>query len=391
MPSIDQGDVPVDGMPANRTGASGGVSRGAVAAGHLHIYLAATAGAGKTIAMLDEGQRLGVQGADVVIGVLEDHGRVATRTHAAGLEIVPRRVSDYHNARFEEMDLDAVLRRRPHVVLVDELAHTNVPGSGRHAKRWQDVLEALEAGIDVITTVNIQHLESIAGAVEDITQVRVRERVPDWVVRRADQIELVDASPGQLRYRMLHGDIYPADQVPQALTNFFRADNLTALRDLALRFLAGETEEELRGHPARASRETTERIMAGITATPGAEAIVRRAARIAARSKADLDIVHVAISPDTGGRSPDDYLDRLKQVVSDVGATWHQLDAGDPVSALIEFATNEHITEIVVGSSQRSRWRELIGGGSAVTRVSRLAARAGIDVHIVARREMTAA
>jgi two-component system, OmpR family, sensor histidine kinase KdpD len=221
--------------------------------------------------------------------------------------------------------------------------------------------------------------------------VRVRERVPDWVVRRADQIELVDPSPEQLRYRMLHGDIYPADQVPQALTHFFRADNLTALRDLALRFLAGETEEELPGHLALASRDTTERIMAGVTATPGAEVIVRRAARIAARSQADLEIVHVIISPDTGACSREDYLARLKQIVSDVGATWHQLDAGDPVSALIEFATSEHITEIVVGSSQRSHWRELIGGGSAVTRISRLATRAGIDVHIVARREMTAA
>jgi two-component system sensor histidine kinase KdpD len=379
-------DTPAGSVPDAAT-----VAPGAAAAGHLHIYLAAAAGAGKTIAMLDEGQRLRVQGADVVIGVLQDHGRLTTQAHAVGLEVVPKRVSDYHGARFEEMDLNAVLRRRPHVALVDELAHTNVPGSGRHDKRWQDVLEVLEAGIDVITTVNIQHLESIAGTVEDISQVRVRERVPDWVVRRADQIELVDASPGQLRYRMLHGDIYPADQVPQALTHFFRADNLTALRDLALRFLAGEPGEELRGHPARVSGETTERIMAGVTATPGAEAIVRRAARIAARSKADLDIVHIVISPHTGGRGRGDILDRLKQVVYDVGATWHQLDADDPVSALIEFATSEHVTEIVVGSSQCSRWRELIGGGSAVTRVSRLATRAGIDVHIVARREMTAA
>ncbi len=369
----------------------GGITGSAEAAGHLSIYLGTAAGAGKTIAMLDEGHRRQQQGADVVIAFVEGHGRPATEARTAGLEMVPRKVADYHGARFEEMDTGGVLRRHPRVALVDELAHTNVPGSGRHGKRWQDVLELLDAGIDVITTVNIQHLESIADAVEDITQVRVRERVPDWVVRRADQIELADSSPDQLRYRMEHGNIYPAEQVPQALTHFFRADNLTALRDLALRFLAGETGEALPGRPARAPWEATERIMAGVTATPGAEAVVRRAARIAARSKADLDIVHIIISPDTGGRSRDDCLARLKQVVSDVGATWHQLDAGDPVSALIEFARSEHVTEIVVGSSQRSRWRELMGGGSAVTRVSRLATRAGIDVHIVARREMTAA
>src|ERR1700756_3866120 len=178
------------------------------------------------------------------------------------------------------MDLDAVLRRHPGVALVDELAHTNVPGSGRHEKRWQDVLELLAAGIDVITTVNIQHLESIADAVEQMTGTSVRERVPDWVVRKADQIELVDSSPEQLRRRMLHGNIYPPEKVPQALTHFFRADNLTALRELALRFLADETEEELlehlRRHQASGQWETTERILVGVTGAPGTDAILRR-------------------------------------------------------------------------------------------------------------------
>ncbi len=358
--------------------------------GQFRVYLAAAAGAGKTIAMLDEGQRRRALGADVVIAVVEDHDRPLTRAHAAGLEIVPRRASEYHGARLEEMDLDGVLRRNPGVVLADELAHTNVPGAGPNAKRWQDVLDLLDAGIDVITTVNIQHLESVADTVEQITQVRVRERVPDWVVRRANQIEFVDASPGQLRHRLLQGEIYPAGQVSQALTHFFRADNLTALRELARRFLAAEPPEDFARHlarfRARAQSDPTERMLLGVTPAPGAEAMVRRAARIAARIEADLEVAHVA-SQDAVRRR-DDGLARLRHVAADVGATWYDLDAGDLARALVEYAKNEQVTQIVVGSSQRSRWHELIGGGSITGRVSRLAARAGIDVHIMALREV---
>ena len=363
------------------------------AAGHFRIYLGAAAGVGKTTAMLDEGHRRRRRGADVVIAVVECHGRPMTEARIAGLETVSRRSVEYRGTTFAEMDLDAVLGRRPKVALVDELAHTNLPGSGRHGKRWQDVLELLDTGIDVVTTVNIQHLESIADAVEQITGVPVRERVPDWVVRRADQIELIDSSPEQLRRRMLHGNIYPAEQIPQALTHFFSAGNLTALRELALRFLADETEEELleylQRHHSEVPWETTERIMAGVTAAPGTEAIVRRASRMAARIKADLDIVHIT-SGGSAAEKRDDRLAPLRQVVSDVGASWHQLEADDPAGALIEFARDRQITQIVVGSSQRSRWQELISGGSIVRRVSRLATRAGIDVHIVARREVTA-
>ena len=195
------------------------------------------------------------------------------------------------------MDLDAVLARKPAVALVDELAHTNVPGSGRHEKRWQDVLELIEAGISVITTVNIQHLESLADAVERISGIAVRERVPDWVVRSADQIELVDSSPEQLRRRMLHGNIYPPDKVPQALTHFFKTENLVALRELALRFLADETDEALleylRRHDITQIWETTERILVCVTGAPGTDALLRRAARLAARLKTELHVVHV--------------------------------------------------------------------------------------------------
>ncbi len=367
------------------TGAAG-------AAGHFRIHLGAAAGAGKTIAMLEEGHRRRARGADVVIAFVETHGRPVTESRIGSLEIVPRRPVNYRGNRFEEMDVDAVLRRRPRVALVDELAHTNVPGSGRHAKRWQDVLELLDGEIDVVTTVNIQHLESIAEIAEAMTGVRVRERVPDWVVHQADEIELVDATPEQLCRRMLNGSIYPAEQVPQALSHFFRAGNLAGLRELAMRFLAGETEGELLRYLARqrtlALWQTAERVMAGVTPAPGADAIVRRAARIAEMSHADLDIVYIASGSD--GRGRDDWLARLRQVTSDVGASWHHLHAEDPATALIEFAQDEQVTQIVLGASDRNPWQELASGGSTVKRITRLATRAGIDVHIVAPRARTA-
>jgi two-component system sensor histidine kinase KdpD len=361
------------------------------AAGHFRIYLGAAAGVGKTIAMLDEGHRRRDRGADVVVGIVESHGRPVTEARPADLEIVPRRVVEHRGAMFEEMDLDAVLSRHPKVVLVDELAHTNVPGSGRHEKRWEDVLELLDAGIDVITTLNVQHLESIADAVERITDAQVRERVPDWIVRKADQIELVDSSPEQLRRRMLHGNIYPKSKVPQALTHFFRTDNLIALRELALRFLADETEEELLEHLQRHQAgilwETTERLMVGVTSAPGTDAIIRRAARMAARMKADLQVVHIT-SGDAMQRARDDDLAHLRRLASDLGADWSKLEADDPAKALMDFARSHQITQIVVGSSKRSRWQELKGGGSIVRRVLRLADAEDIDVHVIARRHV---
>jgi two-component system sensor histidine kinase KdpD len=359
------------------------------AAGHFRIYLGAAAGVGKTFAMLSEGRRRMARGTDVVIGYVESHARKLTEEQVDGLEIVPRKSYDYRGTQFEEMDLDAVLARRPKVALIDELAHTNVPGSGRNEKRWQDVLEVLEAGIDVITTVNIQHLESIADAVEVMTGTPVRERVPDWVVRKADQLELVDSSPEQLRRRMLHGNIYPKEKVPQALTHFFQTDNLIALRELALRFLADETEEELLEHLRRRKAdvvwETTERLMVAVTAAPGTDVLLRRAARMAARVKAPLSVVHVS-----GGESDSKaQIDPLRQVASDVGARWYDVHDDNPARGLIDFARHHHITQIVIGSSRRSRWQELTGGGSIVRRVLQEAGSAGIDVHVIARRELS--
>lgn len=361
-------------------------------AGHFRIYLGAVAGVGKTYAMLNEGRRRRSRNADVVVGFVECHGRKLTEELLNGLEIVPRKQIYYRGAVFAEMDLDAVLKRCPKVALVDELAHTNVPGSGRHAKRYEDVLEILEAGIDVVTTLNIQHLESIADAVEQMTGSQVRERVPDWVVRKADQIELVDSSPEQLRRRMLHGNIYPKDKIPQALTHFFRTDNLTALRELSLRFLADETEEDLLEHLQRNQEnglwETTERIMVAVTAAPGTDSLLRRAARMATRVKGDLEVVHV-VSTDASVPNPTDRtaIDSLERLAADLGASWHELSEDEPATAIVKFAREHRITQIVIGSSQRSRWKELTGGGSIIRKIIREAGAVGIDVHIIARRD----
>jgi two-component system sensor histidine kinase KdpD len=357
-------------------------------AGRFRIYLGAAAGVGKTCAMLDEGRRRHERGRDVVVGFVETHGRAHTAELIGSLEVVPRKKVEYRGATFEEMDLDAVLARRPEIALVDELAHTNVPGSGRNEKRWQDALELLEAGIAVVSNVNIQHLESIADAVERITGVAIRERVPDWVVRRADQLELVDSSPEQLRRRMLHGNIYPAAKVPAALGGFFRTENLVALRELALRFVADETEEDLLEFLA--SRhvemvwETAERIMVAVTGAPGTDAVLRRAARIAARVKADLLVVHVA-SDDVSSKVTKEAVEQARRLAEDVDGHWFDVRGEDPARALVVFAREHQITQIVLGSSRRSRLEELTKG-SVVSRVLRFAAEEGIDVHVIARR-----
>ena len=359
------------------------------AAGHFRIYLGAAPGVGKTYAMLGEAQRRRGRGADVVIGFVETYGRPLTEELIGSLEVIPRKVIDYRGMRLTEMDLDAVLRRRPGIALVDELAHTNVPGSGPHEKRWQDVLDILAAGISVITTVNIQHLESIADEVEHMTGVKVRERVPDWVVRRADQVELIDSSPEQLRRRMLHGNIYPKEKVSQALTHFFRTDNLIALRELALRFVADESDDELLEHlrqrQSQVLWETTERIMVAVSAEPGSDVLLRRAARIASRVKGELDVLHVVLddaSPSSEGRSTDE----LRELAGNLGARWHEVQDDDPARAIVSFARQHQITQIVIGSIQRGWWH-FADGGPVLRRVIHEAGASGIDVHIIAHQE----
>jgi two-component system sensor histidine kinase KdpD len=359
------------------------------AAGHFRIYLGAAPGVGKTYSMLSEGHRRQARGADVVAGFVESYGRPQTEALIPGLEVIPRTAVDYRGTRLAEMDLDAVLRRRPGVALIDELAHTNVPGSGKNPKRWQDIRDILSAGIDVVTTVNIQHLESIADEVERMTGTRVMERVPDSFVREASQIELIDSSPEQLRRRMLHGNIYPQDRVPEALTHFFRTDNLIALRELALRFVADESDEELLEHLRRRRSqvlwETTERIMVAVSAVPGTDMLLRRAARIATRVRGELDVVHV-MAGDTGLPGDRRPTDGLRQLTADLGARWHEIPDDDPARAIVDFAQQHQITQIVIGSIQRSGWH-ITDSGPILRHVIHEAGASGIDVHIIAHRE----
>ena len=353
-----------------------------MARGSLRIYLGASPGVGKTYAMLDEGRRRAERGADVVVGVVETHGRIRTIAQIGDLEVVPRRSYEHRGTTLTDMDLDAVLARRPAIVLVDEFAHTNVPGS-RHEKRWQDVQELLDAGIDVISTLNIQHLESLNDVVAKITGVTQRETVPDAVVRRADQLELVDMSPEALRRRMAHGNIYPAERIDAALSNFFRPGNLGALRELALLWVADRVEESLTAyladHGISDAWETRERVVVGISGSPGGEGLIRRAARIAGRVGGDLVGVHVA-ADDGLSRQDDAAIAAQRALVERLGGRTHEVVGHDRAATLVAFANAEKATQLVIGATHRDRWYEY-WHGSLVARVTRLATH--VDVHVI--------
>jgi two-component system sensor histidine kinase KdpD len=365
------------------------------ARGQLRIYLGAAAGVGKTYAMLNEGHRRAERGADVVVAFAETHGRKHTAAQLDGLEAIPRARLQYRDTTFKEMDVDAVLRRQPQIALVDELAHTNVPGS-RNEKRWQDVEELLSAGIDVISAVNIQHLESLNDVVEQITGVPQRETVPDAVVRAADQVELVDSTAEALRRRMAHGNIYPLEKIDAALTNYFRTGNLTALRELALLWLADKVDEVLQRyraeHDIRTTWEARERVVVALTGGPEGDTLIRRAARIAARAAAgsaaggaggahsDLLAVHVTKSDGLTGANPAN-LARQRQLVESLGGTYHQV-VGDNISdALLTFARAENATQLVLGASRRSWLLALLTGPGIGSRTIRDSG--PIDVHMV--------
>ncbi|MFJ4010129.1 DUF4118 domain-containing protein [Streptomyces sp. NPDC090026] len=356
--------------------------------GRLRIYLGAAPGVGKTYAMLCEAHRRLERGTDCVIGHVEHHGRPRTVALLDGLEQVPHRGLTHRGSAFEEMDVDAVIERRPAVVLVDEMAHANVPGS-RNAKRWQDVEDLLAAGIDVITTINIQHLESLGDVVHSITGVRQGETVPDEVVRRAEQIELVDMAPQALRRRMAHGNIYQSDRIDAALSNYFRPGNLTALRELALLWLADRVDEYLqqyRGeHNIRSTWQARERVVVGLTGGPEGRTLIRRSARMAAKG-AGGEILAVYISRSDGltSASPKE-LTVQRTLVEDLGGTFHHVIGDDVPSALLEFARGVNATQIVLGSSRRKSWQYLFGPGvgASVARDSG----PDLDVHIVTHDE----
>lgn len=350
--------------------------------GRLRIYLGAAPGVGKTYAMLNEGRRRYERGTDVVIGFVETHGRQRTADQLHGLPVVPRKTMHYRGGTFEEMDLDAVLARKPEVALIDELAHTNVPGS-RNEKRWQDVDELLAAGIDVISTVNIQHLESINDVVEAITGIHQRETIPDEVVRAAEQVELVDMTPEAIRRRMAHGNIYGPEKVDAALANYFRPGNLGALRELALLWVADRVDEALRqyrtDHEIERSWETRERIVVAITGAPSGDQLIRRAARIAERSRGDLLGVHIRAS-DGRTNAPSHLLERHRELLGDLGGEYHEIVADDVVPALVDFAHDENATQLVLGTTRRSRWDEMTRG-SVINRVIRQSG--DIDIHVI--------
>lgn len=351
--------------------------------GTLRVYLGAAPGVGKTFAMLDEGHRRIERGTDLVVGHVETHGRPRTEKAVEGLEVVPSRRIDYRGTVQEEMDLDAILERNPDVVLVDELAHTNIPGS-THEKRWQDVEALLEAGIHVITTVNIQHLESLNDVTEQITGVRQRETVPDHVVRAADQIELVDMSPQALRRRMAHGNIYTAEKIDAALSRYFREGNLTALRELALLWLADRVDEGLERyrdqHEIDSTWATRERIVVPVSGGPESSTLMRRAARIATRrSGGEWQALYVTRQDGLTGISPD-QLTGLAAKAEELGGTFHTVVGDDAAEAILSFARAENATQVVIGASRRGRVSTLLrpGVGERVVTGS-----GDIDVHIV--------
>lgn len=360
-----------------------------MARGKLRIYLGAAPGVGKTYAMLSEAHRRVERGTDCVVGFVEHHDRPRTEVMLHGLEQTGRREIEYRSAVFTEMDVDAVLDRAPAVALVDELAHSNVPGS-RNAKRWQDVEELLQAGIDVVSTVNIQHLESLGDVVESITGVRQRETVPDEVVRRADQLELVDMSPQALRRRMAHGNIYKPDRIDASLSNYFRPGNLTALRELALLWVADRVDEYLqqyRGeHNIRTTWQARERIVVGLTGGPEGRTLIRRASRMAAKgSGSEILAVYIARSDGLTSASPKE-LTVQRTLVEDLGGTFHHVIGDDIPSALLEFARGVNATQIVLGSSRRKAWQYIYGPGVGAT----VARESGtdLDVHIVTHDEV---
>jgi two-component system sensor histidine kinase KdpD len=349
--------------------------------GRLRVYLGASPGVGKTYAMLNEGRRARARGIDVVVGFVETHGRARTAEQVGDLEVIPRKTVHYRDAAFEEMDVAAILARKPERVLVDELAHTNVPGS-EHEKRWQDVDEILDAGIDVISTVNIQHLESLNDVVEGITGIRQRETIPDELVRAADQVEIVDQTPEALRRRMAHGNIYAAEKIDASLTNFFRAGNLAALRELALLWLADKVdvglEEYRERHGITSTWETRERVVVALTGAPGTDALIRRAARIAQRAHGELLGVHII--GDDGLAAGSGLVAGHRDLLEQLGGTYFEVSGSEVAVALVDFARAENATQIVLGASHRSRWSELTHG-SIINRVIR---RSGtIDVHVI--------
>ncbi len=335
----------------------------------LRIYIGAAPGVGKTYEMLQEAHALRARGLDVIVGYVETYGRRDTEAQLRDLEMIPRRRVDYRGASLEEMDVEAIVRRKPQVCVVDELAHTNVPGS-RHTKRYEDVIEILDAGIHVMTAVNIQHLETLNDAVARATGVRVRETVPDTFLDRADEVINVDVTVEELRNRLREGKIYKPEKVEQALTNFFRKGNLSTLRELALRAVADEVGEKAASYREREGLEPAlipERVMVCMSSNPLAPRVIRTGARIAGRLGSKWYAVFVETPRERSGRINARHNDALQQnirLAESLGATVVRVKADRAADGLIAFAQREGVTHVIFGQSARTRWEVLIRGST---------------------------
>lgn len=354
--------------------------------GELRIYLGAAPGVGKTYAMLGEAHRRLERGTDLVAAVVETHGRRKTAELLEGIEMIPPRYIEYRGSMFPELDVPAVLARHPQVVLIDELAHTNTPGS-KNEKRWQDVEELLDAGITVISTVNIQHLESLNDVVAQITGIEQKETMPDSIVREASQVELIDITPEALRRRLSHGNVYASERIDAALSNYFRRGNLTALRELALLWLADQVDTALAKYRAENkitdTWEARERVVVAVTGGPESETLVRRASRIASKSSAELMVVHVLRGDGLAGLS-ERRMTKIRELANSLDASLHTVVGDDVPTALLDFAREMNATQLVIGTSRRSRWARLFEEGIGPTIVERSGK---IDVHLVTHEE----
>ena len=354
--------------------------------GTLKIFLGYAPGVGKTYAMLNEANRRSKYGQDIVIGYVENHGRPETDKQIGALEIMPRKKIVYNNVEMTELDVGAVLKRRPETVLIDELAHTNVPGSGNR-KRYEDVLEIIEHGINVISTLNIQHLESLNDVVFQITGIRVNETLPDWILQKADEVVVVDLTPDALQNRLRRGNVYKQEKVQQALKNFFRKGNLNALRELVLRQAAEDVDEDLDAYMKhegiKDNWHTVERLMVCVSSSPNAKKLIRRGARIANRYKCEWHVVSVNSTRLLFRKDAEDDKKMLQshmQLAKQLGAETAELTGHSVSETLASFANEKHITQIVIGQSSRTKIETLFRG-STINKLIKMVR--NVEIHLI--------
>lgn len=352
--------------------------------GKLKIFLGAVAGVGKTFRMLSEAHRRAARGEDIVVGLVETHGRPATAALIKGLEQIPLKKLNYRGSTFDELDTAAVIKRHPVWVIIDEAAHTNIPGTV-HAKRWQSIEEIRDAGINIMTTLNVQHIESLNDAVYEITGIRVRETVPDWVVDTSDEIELVDLTPDAVINRLKRGDIYKGEKIEQALKNFFRKGNIVALRELALRRTAEEVDEQLHeymeAHHMERAKVVRDHVVVCVSPNPLATKLVRRGYLLARRLQGTFYVVHVRVPGAMLTKKEETILQDVSDLARDLGGKFVDLEGESVAEEIVKFAGSEDATILVMGQSARSRFQEIIKG-STINKIMRDTK--NIDIVVVA-------